>query len=100
MKKYGDGSKKIWPTEFGWATNWLPSFPDYKYAADNTPQEQAKWTVEAYQLMKQWGFVGVAFLWNLNFSATAPDWEGAQWGIVNRDRSPTATYNALKAMSK
>jgi hypothetical protein len=99
MRKYGDGNKKIWPTEFGWATNWTGD-PSYGYARDNTRQEQADWTVQAYKLMKQWGFVGVGFLWNLNFSATAPSWEGSQWGIVNSDRSPTATYNALQAMPK
>jgi hypothetical protein len=99
MKKYGDGNKKIWPTEFGWATNWTGD-PSYGYAQDNTRQEQADWTVQSYKLMKQWGFVGVAFLWNLNYSVTAPHWEGAQWGIMNADRSPTATYNGLKGMPK
>lgn len=99
MKKYGDGSKKIWPTEFGWATNWIGD-ASYGYAADNTRDEQAKWTVEAYKLMKSWGFVGVAFLWNLNFEVVAPGTEKAQWAIVHGDWSPTATYNALKAMPK
>ena len=99
MKKYGDGAKKIWPTEFGWATNWTGD-PSYGYALDNTREEQAEWTVESYKLMKQWGFVGVAFLWNLNFEVVAPGTEKAQWGIVNGDWSPTLTYNKLKAMAK
>ncbi len=81
MKKYGDGRKKVWPTEFGWATNWIGD-ASYGYAQDNTRSEQAKWTVEAYKLMKQWGFVGVAFLWNLNFEVVAPGTEKAQWGIL------------------
>jgi hypothetical protein len=50
--------------------------------------------------MKSWGFVGVAFLWNLNFDVVAPGTEKAQWGIVNSDWSPTQTYNALKSMAK
>jgi hypothetical protein len=99
MQKYGDGKKKIWPTEFGWATNWIGD-PSYGYAADNTRQEQAEWTVRAYQLMKQWGFVGVAFLWNLNFEVVASGSEKAQWAILNGDWSPTQTYNALKNMPK
>jgi len=99
MQKYGDGRKKIWPTEFGWATNWTGD-PSYGYAADNTRAEQAEWTVRAYQLMKQWGFVGVAFLWNLNFEVVASGTEKAQWAIVNGDWSPTQTYNALKNMAK
>jgi len=99
MQKYGDGNKKIWPTEFGWATNWIGD-PSYGYAADNTRQEQAEWTARAYQLMKQWGFVGVAFLWNLNFEVCAAGTEKAQWAILNFDWSPTQTYTALKAMAK
>jgi hypothetical protein len=99
MKKYGDGKKKIWPTEFGWASGWTGA-PGYNYADDNTLEEQAKWTVEAYQLMKKWGFVGVAFLWNLNFRVVAPGTEKAQWGIVWGDWSPTQAYNRLKAMPK
>jgi len=99
MTKYGDGNKKIWPTEFGWATDWTGD-PNYGYALDNSREEQAAWTVESYKLMKSWGWVGTAFLWNLNFKVTAPHWEGSQWGIINSDRSPTQTYNALAAMPK
>ena len=99
MQKYGDGGKKIWPTEFGWATNWIGD-ESYGYARDNSREEQAAWTVEAYKLMKQWGFVGTAFLWNLNFDVVAPGTEKAQWGIVNADWSATETYRRLKAMPK
>jgi hypothetical protein len=99
MKKYGDGRKKIWPTEFGWATNWIGD-PSYGYAQDNTRAEQAAWTVESYKLMKKWGFVGTAFLWNLNFEVVAPGTEKAQWGILNGDWSATETYRQLKALPK
>jgi hypothetical protein len=99
MKKYGDSKKKIWPTEFGWASGWTGT-PGYEYADDNTLQEQGDWTVEAYKLMKQWGFVGVAFLWNLNFRVVNPTGEVAQWGIVWGDWSPTPAYTKLKAMPK
>lgn len=99
MQKYGDGNKKVWPTEFGWATNWIGD-QSYGYAQDNTREEQATWTVEAYKLMKQWGFVGTAFLWNLNFDVVAGGSEKAQWGIVLGDWTPTATYNKLKSMPK
>jgi len=99
MKKYGDGRKKIWPTEFGWASGWTGA-SGYEYADDNTLQEQAAWTVEAYKLMKQWGFVGVAFLWNLNFRVVAGGTEKAQWGIVSGDWSPLPADQQLKAMAK
>jgi hypothetical protein len=50
--------------------------------------------------MKQWGFVGVAFLWNLNFDVVAPGTEKAQWAIVLSDWTPTQTFNMLKSMAK
>ena len=79
MAKYGDAGKRIWPTEFGWASGWMGK-PGYEYANDNSAQEEAEWTVRAYQMMKAWGWVGPAFLWNLGY--TDPD--GGQWNINGR----------------
>ncbi len=97
--KYGAANKRIWPTEFGWAAGGAFD-PRYAYANDNDFGEQAAWTVEAYQMMRNWGWVGPAFLWNLNFRVVANGSEKAQWGIVNPDWSPLPAYNALKAMPK
>ncbi len=99
MVAYGDSRKRIWPTEFGWASNPTP-VAHYEYAADNTLQEQAQFTVRAYQMMKSWGWVGVAFLWNLNFKVIAPGSEQAQWGIVDGNWGPMPVYTALKTMAK
>ncbi len=99
MVVYGDGAKRIWPTEFGWASSPTPA-PGYGYAADNSLEEQAQWTVRSYQMMKNWGWVGVAFLWNLNFKVVAPGSEQAQWGIVDSGWGALPAYNALAAMPK
>jgi hypothetical protein len=99
MVVYGDGGKRIWPTEFGWASSSTPS-PGYGYAADNSLSEQATWTVRAYQMMRNWGWVGVAFLWNLNFKVVAPGRETAQWGIVDENWGPLPAYIALRDMPK
>jgi len=99
MLKYGDGGKRIWPTEFGWAAG--GAFDNrYLYANDNTYAEQAAWTVKAYQMMRNWGFVGTAFLWNLNFRVVANGTEKAQWGIVGPNWDPLPAFNALAAMRK
>ncbi|MCB0076842.1 MAG: hypothetical protein KDD73_05410 [Anaerolineales bacterium] len=100
MQQNGDTSKKLWATEFGWASQNPPFHPDYGYAADNTRQEQASWTVAAYQYMRDSGKVGGAFLWNLNFRVVADGTEKAQWGIVENNGAPTPAYNSLKAMAK
>jgi hypothetical protein len=90
MCKYGDCGKRIWPTEFGWASGWMGK-PGYEYANDNSLQDEATYTVRAYQMMKAWGFVGPAFLWNLGFT----DSDGGQWNIAGRP-----VYNALAGMPK
>ncbi len=90
----------IWPTEFGWAVASPPGYQHYGYALDNSYQEQADWTVQAYMMMKDWGWVGPAFLWNLNFAVLAPGTERALWSIVDADWRPLPVYAALKQMAK
>jgi len=98
MVAHGDSAKTIWPTEFGWAVSHMPQV-GYEYAADNTLEEQAGWTVEAYQMGKQWGWVGTAFLWNLDYGLTATGTELAQWGLL-QPGGPVPAYHALAAMPK
>jgi uncharacterized protein YraI len=99
MNVYGASGKKVWPTEFGWAAGGS-YHAAYKYADDNDFGEQAQWTVEAYQMMKAWGWAGPAFLWNLNFRVVANGTEKAQWGIVGPSWEPLPAYNALASMPK
>ena len=54
MVVYGDANKRVWPTEFGWAAGGAFD-PRYAYANDNSFDEQAAWTVEAYQMMRELG---------------------------------------------
>lgn len=94
MIENGDGSKSISPTEFGWAVSGNPQ-PGYEYARDNTPEEQARWIVEAYQWGKGIGWVGPMFLWNLDYGVTAPTTELANFGIIGKP-----AYDALATMPK
>ena len=63
------GKKQLCVTEFGWASSeGYSSFPpNFEFAQDNTVQQQGDYIVQAYQLMQQWGFVKMAFLWNLDY---------------------------------
>lgn len=83
MVANGDAGKRIWPTEFGWASTPNPH-GGYEYARDNTPEEQAQFIVQAYQLAKSWGWVGPMFLWNLDYNITQPSTELAAFGIMGR----------------
>ena len=94
MVANGDSDKPIIPTEFGWAVSGNPR-PGYEYARDNTPEEQAKWIVEAYELGKDWGWAGPMFLWNLDYGVTAEGSELAAFGILN-----TPAYEALAGLPK
>lgn len=104
MVKYGDSGKRLWPTEFGWASVenlGAGPAPGYGYAADNTEAEQAQFIVRAYQMAKNWGWVGPMFLWNLNFApASGRANEKAAFGIVREDWSPRPAFHALAGMPK
>lgn len=104
MRKYGDGGKRLWPTEFGWAsTQGLGAGPakGYGYANNNTETEQAQFLVQAMQLARSWGFVGPMFVWNLNFGPVAgPRDEKAAFGILRPDWGPRPAYHALRDMPK
>lgn len=94
-----DAGKQLWPTEFGWASTPNP-VTNYEYAADNTEEEKAIYTIQAYEMAKNWGFVGPMFLWNLNFSLVDPGSEKAAFSIVGPGWAPLPAYNAIKGISK
>jgi hypothetical protein len=98
MVANGDGDKRLWPTEFGWAVSSVPQ-TGYEYAADNTREEQAQWIVEAYQQAQAWGWVGPMFLWNLNYDVTRPGSEQAAFSILTAE-GPTPAYQALAGVPK
>ncbi|HUS71173.1 MAG TPA: glycosyl hydrolase family 18 protein [Anaerolineae bacterium] len=104
MVQNGDGNKKLWATEFGWATidnmSAAPN-PGYEYAATNTEASQADNLVKAMQIAKQSGYMGVMFIWNLDFSVEVGAWwEGSKFSILRADGTPRPAYNALARMAK
>lgn len=104
MIAYSDGHKRIWATEFGWASvDGLGVDPvaGYEYASDNTEEEQATYIVRAYEMGRSWGWVGPMFLWNLNFAPVCGVHdEKAAFSIVYEDWTPRPAYDALCDMPK
>jgi len=96
--------KPLCVTEFGWAT--AEGFdghpPGFEFALDNTLEEQAEWDVEAFQLMREWGFVRLAFLWNLNYSQLGwgPRDPNAPYGLIDLDGAPRPSFHAIQEMPK
>jgi hypothetical protein len=98
-------NKPICLTEFGWASaeGWDTVAPGFGFAWDNTLAEQAQWDVEAFQLMRQWGFVHLAFLWNLDYAqkgGLGQSDPNAPYSIVDFSGAPRPAYEALGQMPK
>jgi hypothetical protein len=92
MVQFGDSNKQIWPTEFGWGVDPSPK-PGYDYEKFISLDQQAAWLVKAYQMMKSWGWVGVATLWNLDFVDMGN--ETGAFHVVGRP-----AFDALAGMAK
>lgn len=90
MVANGDVNKRLWLTEFGWASSVSPH-PGYEYAAYNSEAQQAQYIVDAYQMMRNWGWVGVAVLWNLNYNSG----EMAQFSVMGKP-----AFQALKGLPR
>jgi polysaccharide biosynthesis protein PslG len=105
MVQAGLGDKKMWVTEFGWATR--NNTPGYEFGNQISYDLQAQYIVRAFQMARNeyspW--MGGMFLWQLNF---AVPWkargnelhEQASYGVLNGDWSPRPSYLALQAMPK
>jgi len=92
-------------TEFGWASSeglgGTP--PGFEFADDNTEEEQAAWDVEAFQLMRRWGFVWVATLWNLDYSykgGLGPTDPNAPYSILDLTGAARPAFGAIATMPK
>jgi hypothetical protein len=99
MEAQGEAARPVWVTQFGWAVSDDPP-AHYAYAGDNTREEQAVYTLRAFELGHAWDWVEAMFLWNLNFEVVAPGSEKGMWSIVTADWQRTGTFWALVDMEK
>jgi polysaccharide biosynthesis protein PslG len=100
MEKHGDAQKQVWVTEFGWCSDQREG--GYVECINNSLQDQANYTVRAFQKAQtDYPFMGVMFLWNLNFSTFQEWYTGpSHFSVLNPDWSPRPVYWALKNMPK
>ncbi|MDI3339519.1 MAG: cellulase family glycosylhydrolase [Sphaerobacter sp.] len=100
MIDHGEAGKQIWLTEFGWTT--ANQAPGYEYGQQNSEGDQAAYLVRAFQMGRElYPWMGVMFVWNLNFSViTPPSDEKHPWSVLNADWSPRPAYTALQQMPK
>jgi uncharacterized protein YraI len=94
-----NGGGTLWVTVFGWAVG-PATDRGYEFANDNTLEEQAAWTVQAYELLRAAGYVGAAFLWNLDGAISNPNGSASMWSAVDASWNPRPVYTALQQMAK
>ncbi len=100
MQRYGDGEKQVWLTEWGWGSDFRPD----GYQEFNTVTEalRAKYVTDAIlQMRARNPYMGVTFLWNLNWSIIGNWYDGpSHYSIINPDYSKRPVYDALKQLPK
>jgi hypothetical protein len=95
------GDQKLCITEFGWpSTEDLTGSPaGFGFADDNTLEEQAEFTVDALNNMQEWGFVRLAFIWNLNYGPQAgwdPSNDNVPYSLIGPDTTFRPAFDAVK----
>ena len=96
------GDQPLCVTEFGWAsTEDLDGYPrGFEFANDNTLEEQSRWTIQALDLMEDWGDIWLAFIWNFNYGPQAgwdPNNDNVPYSIIGKDWAFRPLYDALGA---
>ncbi len=85
---------KLCVTEFGWpSTQGLKGKVrgGFEFASDNSLADQADFTDQAITEMQNWGWVRIAYLWNLNYAAQGgfdlqgPVGDNVAWSIMGTD---------------
>ena len=94
MMAYGDTSKQVWLTEFGWTTDSVN--PSYAWYA-TTEERKAELIVEAFRFANQrWSpWIGMMALWTV----ASPQWEDTDeqvwWAVTNPDGTSRPAYDRL-----
>jgi len=94
MVAYGDGAKRIWPTEFG--------APTGASSVSLTEAAQAELVSAAYTKLKAWRWAGPAFLYNYRDQGAVDPGASADggFGLVRADWSKKPSYRAYERLAK
>lgn len=99
LEQAGHSDIPIWATEFGWGSYdglGIPPPEGISYMANVTEQQQAQYTLRAFELANQNDWQGPMILWNLNFGPTlGPDYPVSAYSVIRPDGSPRPVMLAL-----
>lgn len=99
-----NGDKRpLWITKFGWGSSEGKNEPsaDFVYLTYTTALEQAQYVPAGFEVGQSLGYVGPMFLYNLN-GCSIPDGraELCYFSLTSADGTPSAAFNALRAMPR
>jgi len=99
----GHADVPIWVTEFGWGSydGFAVGPPaGVEYMADVNEQQQAAYTLRAYEMTNDWDWVGPLIFWNLNFAPTFGDeFVESAYSLLRPDGSERPAYQAFSTIS-
>jgi hypothetical protein len=102
MEQYGMADKKMWITEYGWATP--NTTPGYEFGNQVDLSQQADYISGAIRrTYENYPWVSNMFLWNINFAVLwgergDPQHEQASFAILNPDWSPRLSYLGVQSL--
>ena len=99
MLEFGHADAALWPTEYGWPVWRYWGDERFVFAQENSLEEQANYIRRAFEMGRDWGWVGPMFLWNLDYAVTNPNSEMANFSILTQN-GPTPAYEAIRLMPK
>jgi hypothetical protein len=100
METHGDGAKKIWLTEMGWASTTNPA-PGFGFAALVSENQQAQYLAQALKKSQaDYKWLEKAFIFQLDMALPEftpdPADERIAWGLIRRDGSKRPAYFAIQ----
>jgi hypothetical protein len=92
LLRHGE-DKPIWLTEFGWTTSTIRDLPTWKNGVSE--KTQALYTEQALVQVKQWPYVPVAIVYELQDESTDRDDRNSNFGLLRYDGTFKPAFEAF-----
>lgn len=93
LLRHGE-DKPIWLTEFGWSTSTIRDSEPWRNGVDE--ETQAQYTQEALAMVRDWPYVPVAIVFELQDERDDPDDRASNFGLLRYDGTPKPAYDAFR----
>ncbi len=90
--------KPIWLTEFGWSTSSIRGEQSWRNGVGES--DQARYTEEAFEIMRSWDYVPVGILYELQDTRNEPSDPQSNFGLLRHDGSSKPAFAALSRAAR